>query len=177
MMVTKCGRCYGENDAQARTCTWCGGALFSVSKSGAAKKRILPTSQLVTLLVAIVLFGAIGTNRSCSRGPTTSSSGSSKPEAAFASPPMEWYQGGNLHDLKAQQWQAATAANRLATAADFVAASLQAKDTAVGMPESKAGATGLERCMSEGITGQSDEILSALSVKDLAATCFVLMGQ
>jgi hypothetical protein len=87
-----------------------------------------------------------------------------------------WYVGGTLHERNAKDWAKAKYRNRLATAADFAAANHRSNGAlSVDPDELLPEAAALERCMSEVVVGQSTQLLQALSVRDLAAGCLVIM--
>ena len=81
----------------------------------------------------------------------------------------EWYEGGTLHKATAAEWQAATASNKLATAADFLAAIKAARS----MSELKTKGNALQKCITE---STKDSISHNLKVSEVAAACVVLLG-
>ena len=94
---------------------------------------------------------------------------------AFASPAMaEWYKGGSLHRAMAAEWNSATPANRLATAGDWSAAMLgEACVRRMGLGGVREYAQKLVICVSEAVPDGP----SNLVVSEIAAACFILMGE
>lgn len=84
----------------------------------------------------------------------------------------EWYQGGTLHQANLLEWKHASHANRLATAADFVAKTQPTSD----FEELRKRAEELERGISIVANGPelSDSLLSSKSVSEIAAAIIVL---
>ncbi len=90
---------------------------------------------------------------------------------------VPWYAGGTLHKATVSEWNAATARNRLATSADFVAA--VAKDKRLDDSELLMRSIALEKCISTGGGGYDtaglQKMVDATRVSDLAAFCYVMM--
>jgi hypothetical protein len=104
------------------------------------------------------------------------------PPAPPASPPdlpspaeRPWYEGGTLHGATMVEWRTASYANRLATAADFVAATSKSRGiTFASMDELKEQAIALELAISTaGEGGNADH----QQVSEVAAACLVLMDK
>ena len=94
--------------------------------------------HIMFLILTVLVLSACGGSSS------SSSSSSSKPDTS-------WFEGGNLHRATVKQWKAASYSNRLATSADFVAAS---QDVDYGnLAEFKTMATKLEKCISTAVSG------------------------
>lgn len=88
---------------------------------------------------------------------------------------LAWYEGGTLHKAKIGEWLAATGHDRLATSADFVAATLDGEQRAkTSLDELRSRAAGMMVCISE---AGDDPRLHFLEVTDVAAACAVLMGE
>lgn len=81
----------------------------------------------------------------------------------------EWYEGGTLHKVTAREWHLASAQNRLATSADFVAST----DSAGSMSQLKKRAYSVSRCISEATDPPS---LYNLAVSEIAALCILQLG-
>jgi hypothetical protein len=81
----------------------------------------------------------------------------------------ELYSGGTLHRSTGRQWKAASAQNRLATAADFVAK--VAKPSSIDDLREKAQE--LQICISEAVAGPPGD---GQEVSGIAAACVILMG-
>lgn len=158
-------------------------------------RRALPREAVIGAFIlglVIVVVGWIGLHeigfaeRSAPQG---SDAGSPTPRVAAPAPAVRrappirtaptirrWYIGGTLHDSSARDWSVAEYKNRLATAADFVAAEARAQGAISADPDDLLSeATALERCMSEALIGQSTELLEALTVLDLGAACLVII--
>jgi hypothetical protein len=80
----------------------------------------------------------------------------------------EWTHGGTLHHATVAQWRVATAANRLATSADFVASTQHPKS----MEELKYMAEQMETCISGATV---DTNTDNQKVTDIAAPCALLL--
>jgi hypothetical protein len=79
----------------------------------------------------------------------TSESYNSSPSTSDTN--TSWFTGGTLHKAKVSEWRNATYANRLATSADFIAAT---QDVDYGdMAGFKQMATDLETCISTAVSG------------------------
>ena len=81
-----------------------------------------------------------------------------------------WHDGGTLHNASASEWLSASYSNRLATSADFAAATKLASDMA-GL---RVVAEELSSCITEAV---SDSSLGSLQVKDVAALCIMMIKQ
>ena len=87
----------------------------------------------------------------------------------------QWDSGGTLHDANGAAWQQADPRNRLATAADLVAAAAKGGD---GNPPDRTGddfrvyAELLSACITQATTTKA---AATLPVKDLAELCMVSM--
>ena len=87
----------------------------------------------------------------------------------------QWYRGGTLHDANGAAWQHADARNRLATAADLVAAVANGGDTT--LPDRtdddfRAYAELLAACITQ---ATATKAAATLPVKDIAELCMVSM--
>ena len=82
---------------------------------------------------------------------STSSSNSSKSSDTTSYSSSLWFSGGTLHKSTVKEWRNASYSNRLATAADFVAAT-QNVDYG-NLDEFKTWAKDLEICISEAVSG------------------------
>ena len=123
-----------------------------------------------TGLLVLALLG------SCSAPPTQPAPTSA---AAPAPAPMvetrpsslPWFEGGTLHRATLREWNAATSANRLATAADFAATILKARKLSTDQLRPKA----VE--LVEAIRPSAeDPSLGALKVAEVAAASGALLG-
>ena len=90
-------------------------------------------------------------------------------ERAPESGQKDWYEGGTLHKKTAQEWNSATPANRLATAADFV----ERVAKPVSMVDLKTKATEMEACISKTFAPPPSNPI--MSVSEAAADCALLM--
>lgn len=192
--MKKCQVCYGENEDRAATCKWC-----HRSFTHRATKKF-PVGQISVIIMAVVVLGAIGINRSCpadranrpvengSKGPV--GNGNENAFAGKATPALQnprryskkstaapkisnWYAGGNLHKATVAEWKESSASNRLATAADWVAANLKSEGRQVGdISELRAPALALERCVSEAALANGME---EVKVTELAAACLIIL--
>ena len=75
-------------------------------------KRVLQHAISLLALTCLLALAVGSTDGGGEKSGTSSSSSSSK----------KWYQGGNLHNATYAQWKGATYQNKLATAADWLAA-------------------------------------------------------
>jgi hypothetical protein len=88
----------------------------------------------------------------------------------------QWYSGGTLHDATGAAWQQADARNRLATAADLVAAAAKGSD---GTLPDRTGddfrvyAELLSACITQ---ASATKAAATLPVKDLAELCVISMN-
>jgi len=87
----------------------------------------------------------------------------------------QWYSGGTLHDATGAAWQHADARNRLATAADLVAAVAKGSDGT--LPDRtgddfRAYAALLAACITQ---ASATKAAATLPVRDLADLCLVSM--
>lgn len=71
--------------------------------------------------------------------------------SASSSSSSSWFSGGTLHKSYVAEWRKASYTNRLATAADFVAATQEVDYS--NLNEFKAWATDLETCISTAVSG------------------------
>ena len=96
----------------------------------------MKTAKYLMLVLVVLLILACGG--------TSSPTQNTKPDTS-------WFEGGTLHKATVAQWRKATYQNRLATAADFVAAT---QDVDYGnLKEFKQMATDLEKCISVAVSG------------------------
>ena len=91
------------------------------------------------------------------------------PKEVKVKPPEEWHKGGTLHQSSAAQWKSASAANRLATSADFASRIRPSRS----MADLKVRAFELETCISEAV---DDPRLDIMRIPDVAASCAILLG-
>jgi hypothetical protein len=83
----------------------------------------------------------------------------------------QWYSGGTLHNANGVEWQQADARNRLATAADMVAAVVKGGDTTIQyrtVEDFRPYAELLAACITEATKTRA---ASTLPVQDIAALC------
>ena len=87
----------------------------------------------------------------------------------------QWYSGGTLHAANGLAWQKADAKNRLATAADMVAAIAKGGDTNLTyqtVEDFRPYAEQLAACITE---ATQTKAAATLPVQDIAALCVVSM--
>ena len=87
----------------------------------------------------------------------------------------QWYSGGTLHAANGLEWQQADASNRLATAADMVAAVAKGGNTTITyrtVEDFRPYAEQLAACITEATTTRA---ASTLPVQDIAALCVASM--
>ena len=93
------------------------------------------------------------------------------PEEAPPAVEKKWNEGGSLHKATAEQWLAATAENRLATASDFVAAT-KSRFNFKNMTELQAYSIQMEACISKAAPAEPSQPVSGLAV-----TCALLLAK
>jgi hypothetical protein len=81
----------------------------------------------------------------------------------------KWYEGGTLHKLYISDWKKASEVNRLATCADFIAATQKITD----MTKLKAKSIELKNCITEATKG--DAGVDREKVSTIAALCTQLL--
>lgn len=81
----------------------------------------------------------------------------------------QWYEGGTLHNADDSDWLAASEANRLATASDFVASQKEALGLTT-LDEVKPWAIKMSACITEAAKARAGQQASSL-----AASCLLLM--
>ncbi len=82
----------------------------------------------------------------------------------------KWYEGGNLHKVKIEDWRVATDENKLATCADFISAT----DKNISMDELLTKSVELKTCIDTAIVGV--DIVNNSGVAKIAALCIVTLG-
>jgi len=89
------------------------------------ERDVLPVGTLCSVLAVFALLLLLS---ACSSGggnrvstPTTTPTRTPTSTPPVAQTRGEWFQGGTLHSATLEQWRLATSANRLATAADWLA--------------------------------------------------------
>jgi hypothetical protein len=88
----------------------------------------------------------------------------------------EWYAGGTLHKVTGSAWQKATAKNRLATSADFVAAAVKGGHLSTklrSVDDLRPYAAQLSTCITN---ATNTKAAYNLRVSEVAASCMILMG-
>ena len=83
----------------------------------------------------------------------------------------QWYKGGTLHAANGLEWQQADASNRLATAADMVAAVAKGGDTTITsrtVEDFRPYAEQLAACITE---ATKTKVGAMLPVQDIAELC------
>ena len=113
----------------------------------------------IVMLILVYFLVACG-------GSTTSPT--RRPSVPNSLPTKAWYEGGTLHDATVAQWNAASNANRLATASDWVTV-MTGWDT---LEEAREKAEDLKTCVNESAV----DTIPEMKVTDIAAACAVLMG-
>jgi hypothetical protein len=102
--------------------------------------------------------------------PTKSSSSSSGSNNSNSGNNTSWFKGGTLHRATVREWRNATYANRLATSADFIAAT---QDVDFGDLEGfKRMAADLETCISTAVSGGD---VDNEDVVTISAMCTVML--
>ena len=87
----------------------------------------------------------------------------------------QWYSGGTLHDANGVEWQRANESNRLATAADLVAAVAKGGDTKITyhtVEDFRPYAQQLAACITD---ATKTKVGAMLPVQDIAELCVVSM--
>ena len=87
----------------------------------------------------------------------------------------QWYSGGTLHAANGLEWQQANESNRLATAADMVAAVAKGGDTKIlyhTVEDFRPYAEQLAACITE---ATKTKVGAMLPVQDIAELCVVSM--
>lgn len=84
---------------------------------------------------------------------------------------LPWFEGGTLHRATLREWNAATPANRLATAADFAATIL--KSRRLSMDQLRPKAVELVEAIRP---SAEDPKLGSMKVSEVAATSAMLLG-
>lgn len=93
----------------------------------------------------------------------------------FVSADNSWYEGGTLHRATVSQWNKASYANKLATAADWAMIRPKIKDKVEqsrDMETLKPFAVELVQCVNEAAAGKGYD---NMKVSELAASCIILM--
>jgi hypothetical protein len=85
----------------------------------------------------------------------------------------QWYEGGTLHLATVEQWQSGSAADQLATSADWSVALIgQSQALQIGMDGIRDRAEDLSSC----VTTASSDAPSNSAANQLAIACAQLMG-
>jgi len=90
-----------------------------------AQKRFFIDKLLKAMVVVVALIVAVSLFSGCDEQPSSRSTTTTTPRTTTSTSTAtqtQWFQGGTLHRATLSQWRAATNANRLATAADWLAA-------------------------------------------------------
>lgn len=135
------------------------------------KKTVI--SIVAVIFFVILAFGSVdsGTSSSSSSRPSQDrSTQSSRYTSQHTSTSQSaWYKGGTLHRATMREWNSASYSNRLATCADFVAAS----DRSIDMATMRERAVNLERAITEaGRGGYADN----KKVTEIAAASLIVLG-
>jgi len=88
----------------------------------------------------------------------------------------KWYENGTLHRASVAEWNRATYANKLATAADWAITRPQIKTkvkNSGSIDTLRPFASQLVTCVNEAAAGQG---YGSMSVAEVAASCMILMG-
>jgi len=128
------------------------------------RQRVLQHAISLLALACLLTLAVGSTDGGGKKSGTSSSSSSSK---------KQWFQGGNLHNATVAQWKGATYQNKLATAADWLAATkwkgyLKSSDDFVKI---KVKAQMLVNAVDEVITVKQTD---SLQVNEIAATIITL---
>lgn len=91
--------------------------------------------------------------------------------------PLEWHQGGTLHDATVVEWNSASDRDRLATAADWTTRVIGRNEfERVGLSGLRIMATALVVCIDAAAAEIEGEVAEAASALLLGASCMVMMG-
>ena len=160
MALTKCKECGAEISRKAKACPQCGAPR---------KKKI----SIFTWIVLIIFIGVIAKFIIPDKPKTTTTPISSK-KVVHAE--VKWYENGTLHKTSVAEWNSATYANKLATAADMAMANPQIKEKVMSsgsIDTLRPFAVQLVICIDEAAAGQG---YGNTGVAQLAAGCMILMG-
>lgn len=78
----------------------------------------------------------------------------------------EWFEGGTLHKSKIKDWQIATYENRIATAADFIASTLNIIDYSKTIE--------LVTCINQATKDLN--ITYEINTSEIAVSCIIILG-
>jgi hypothetical protein len=142
-----------------------------------------------SLITLAIIFGApawiivSGLIQAANQKPqsTTNQAASAPTAVEPSSTEGRWYVGGTLHNATPEQWRSGTKENRLATCADFIAASKThlRSDLAKAManPESpEAKVASIELCAGIDKFMAETDVAGTNSARDVVPSLLVLMG-
>lgn len=118
-------------------------------------------STLILFLFGIMAVGSIDSGTESGSGQSTSSARS------------EWHSGGSLHTATVREWKNASDGNKLATCADWLAAT-QWKNNLNSASDFDRLKPKARRLVREVDTAVSDELTNDLKVTEIAAAIIVL---
>lgn len=141
--LTKCPNCGALVSHTAKSCPQCGGELMSTTKAIA----ILVSFVLILVVVGLMVFGKKDKDTEFNE---------------------TWFRGGDLHAATVAEWRAATYANKLATASDWLVATKWkgALNTPADLAKLKIKAEMLAQALDKVASAKGSE---SLQIQDLAA--------
>ncbi len=141
MALINCPECRANISERASACPHCGFPIQSAmpptipATPKAAKKKSSTTSGCLLLFLLVGGCTIFMTPQTAPVSPSDQRAPTSYPNRPSPSttsttqrPSVGWYSGGTLHQATLAEWNRATPANRLATAGDWLAASLWKDD-------------------------------------------------
>jgi hypothetical protein len=189
MALVKCSECGGEVSTKAMACPKCGAPVPQhalpapvVVAKVAAKSEISPGQGCVSLLCGVGVIAWIAYCQTQAPEPMKAYSNAPQTQIAEAAAPEtpEWTKGGTLHKATVAEWNAATAANRLATAADVVftlksSGNLPEKLAFSDWGGALSTSTALRTCVDAALLNPPASIRKS-AVSQYAAACILMMG-
>lgn len=172
-----CKYCRNKVASNAKFCPKCGGRNpYPIYAKEVLGGCLVLIGGLASLAIVVAVIGAITpSSEELTTATPKKETRETQTESRTRTPSNHWTVGGTLHGATLKEWREASYSNRLATAADIVAATASNRRISIHSTESlRRHAEELEKCISATAATSHPAIDNQLT-KEVAAACIILI--